>query len=112
LNYSVSYIWKDKTHDSIFGEDYFTAPEYSQVDMRLSWNDNADRFTIFGYIKNLQNKLGYDGVGADAVLTPAPGTRACGFNPGAQSPSPYYCTQSLGLTAPRTYGVEVQYRLK
>ena len=75
LNYSVSYVWKAKTPDSIFSEQYFVAPEYTQVDMRLSWNDTADRFTIFGYIKNLQNKLGYDGVGAGAVLTPAPGTQ-------------------------------------
>jgi iron complex outermembrane receptor protein len=108
LNYSVSYIWKAKTPDSIFNEQYFIAPSYSQVDMRLSWNDSADRFTIFAYLKNLQNKLGYDGVGAGAVITPAPGTRACGFN----GPSPYYCDQTLGLTPPRTYGVEVQYRLK
>ena len=108
LNYSVSYIWKDKTHDSIFSEQYFIAPEYTQVDMRLSWNDSADRFTIFGFIKNLQNKIGYDGVTAFGITTPAPGTRACGFN----GPSPYYCDQNLGLTPPRTYGVEVQYRLK
>ena len=108
LNYSVSYIWKDGTHDSIFNEQYFVAPEYTQVDMRLSWNDTADRFTIIGYIKNLQNKIGYDGVGATAVITPAPGTRACGFN----GVAPYYCDQGLGLTPPRTYGVEVQYRLK
>ena len=108
LNYSVSYVWKDMTHDSIFAEQYYVAPSYSQVDMRLSWNDSADRFTIFGYIKNLQNKLGYDGIGATAVLLPAPGTKACGFN-GVQ---PYYCDQQLGLTPPRTYGVEVQYRLK
>ncbi len=113
LNYSVSYVWKDKTHDSIFREDYFTAPEFTQVDMRLSWNDTADRFTIFAYIKNLQNKLGYDGVGAFAVNTPAPGTAACGFNPNsAGQPIPYYCDQTLGLTPPRTYGVEIQYRLK
>jgi iron complex outermembrane recepter protein len=108
LNYSVSYVWKDGTHDSIFNEQYFIAPAYTQVDMRLSWNDSADRFTIFGYIKNLQNKLGYDDVGATAVLLAAPGTKACGFN-GA---SPYNCDQQLGLTPPRTYGVEIQYRLK
>jgi iron complex outermembrane recepter protein len=108
LNYSVSYVWKDKTHDSIFSEQYYVAPSYSQVDMRLSWNDAADRFTVFGYIKNLQNKLGYDGVGANAVITPAPGSEACGFNSG----QPYYCNQTLGLTPPRTYGVEVQVRLK
>ena len=108
LNYSISYVWKDRTHDSIFSEEYYVAPAYSQVDMRLTWNDAADRFTIFGYIKNLQNKLGYDGVGAGAVITPAPGTPACGFTGG----QPYYCFQQLGLTPPRTYGVEVQYRLK
>jgi iron complex outermembrane recepter protein len=112
LNYSVSYIWKDKTPDSIFSEQYFTAPEYTQVDMRLSWNDSADRFTIFGYIKNLQNKLGYDAVGASAVLLAAPGTRACGFNQVGGTPQPYSCDQELRLTPPRTYGVEVQYRLK
>ena len=108
LNYSLSYVWKDKTPDSIFNEQYFIAPSYTQVDSRLSWNDSADRFTVIAFIKNLQNKLGYDGVGAGAVITPAPGTKACGFN----GPSPYYCDQTLGLTPPRTYGVEVQYRLK
>jgi iron complex outermembrane recepter protein len=112
LNYSVSYIWKDKTHDSIFSEQYFTAPEYTQVDMRLSWNDTADRFTIFAYIKNLQNKLGYDDVGAFAVTQAAPGTKACGFNQVGGTPQPYNCDQELRLTPPRTYGVEVQYRLK
>jgi iron complex outermembrane recepter protein len=108
LNYSVSYVWKDMTHDSIFSESYYVAPSYSQVDMRLTWNDSSDRFTIFGYVKNLQNKLGYDGIGATAVNLPAPGTRACGSNPTGS----YYCDQQLGLTPPRTYGVEVQYRLK
>jgi hypothetical protein len=112
LNYSVSYIWKDKTHDSIFSEQYFVAPSYTQVDMRLSWNDSADRFTIFGYIKNLQNKVGYDDVGASAVLLAAPGTKACGFNQVGGTPQPYNCDQDLRLTPPRTYGVEVQYRLK
>jgi iron complex outermembrane recepter protein len=108
LNYSVSYIYKAKTNDSIFAEQYFIAPDYSQVDMRLSWNDSADRFTIFGYIKNLQNKVGYDGVTAFGITSAAPGTKACGFN-GIQ---PYFCDQNVGLTPPRTYGVEVQYRLK
>jgi len=108
LNYSVSYIYKGNTHDSIFNEQYFVAPNYSQIDMRLSWNDSADRFTIFGYVKNLQNKLGYDNVGAFGITTPAAGTAACGRT----GTGPYFCDQQLGLTPPRTYGVEVQYRLK
>jgi len=108
LNYSLSYIWKAATPNAIFSEQYFIAPAYSQIDSRLSWNDAADRFTIFAYVKNLANRLGYDGIGATSVLVPAPGTPACGYN-GA---TPYYCSQQLGLTPPRTYGVEVQYRMK
>jgi len=112
LNYSLSYIWKDRTHDSIFNEQYYVAPQYTQVDSRLSWNDSADRFTIIAFVKNLQNKLGYDGVGAIAVTTPAPGTAACGVNQTSTGPQSYNCEQTLGLTPPRTYGIEVQYRLK
>jgi iron complex outermembrane recepter protein len=108
LNLSASYVWKDKTPDSIFSEAYFVAPAYSQVDMRLSWNDAADRYTIFAYVKNMQNKLGYDGVGAFAVTAPAPGTAPCGTT----AAGPYFCDQNLGLTPPRTYGLEVQYRWK
>jgi iron complex outermembrane recepter protein len=108
LNYSISYIWKANTPDSIFREAYFTAPKYSQIDSRLSWNDAADRFTVIAFIKNVQNKLGYDGVGAFGITTAAPGTAPCGNN----AAGPYFCDQSLGLTPPRTYGVEVQYRLK
>jgi iron complex outermembrane receptor protein len=108
LNFSVSYIWKDQTHAAIFNEPYFIAPAYTQVDSRLSWNDAADRFTIFAYIKNLQNKLASDYVSAVALNQAAPGTKPCGFN----GPSAYYCAQELGLLPPRTYGLEVQYRLK
>ncbi|HEY2675715.1 MAG TPA: TonB-dependent receptor [Steroidobacteraceae bacterium] len=108
LNVSATYIWKDKMPDAIFNEWYYVAPSYSQVDARISWNDAADRYTVFLYGKNLQNKLGYDGIGAGAVVDPAAGTAACGTN----SAGPYYCNQSLGLTPPRTYGIEVQVRLK
>jgi iron complex outermembrane receptor protein len=113
LNYSVSYVWKATTPDTIFSEQYDFAHKYSQVDTRLSWTDSADRFTIIGYVKNVQNKLGYDGVTAFNITAPAPGTAPCGTNPaGSAAPGNYYCDQNLGLTPPRTFGVEVQYRLK
>jgi iron complex outermembrane receptor protein len=109
LNLSASYIWKDKMADAIFDNAYFVAPSYSQVDARLSWNDASDRYTVFLYGKNLQNKLGYDGVGATLIGTAAPGTAACGTT---QAGASYYCDQNWGLTPPRTYGIEIQYRLK
>jgi iron complex outermembrane receptor protein len=98
LNFSASYIWKAKTYDSIFNEPYYLAPAYSQVDSRLSWNDASDRYTVFIYGKNLQNKLGYSNVDAQRVVTPE-----AGF--------PNY-TSAYELTPPRTYGIEIQYRLK
>jgi iron complex outermembrane recepter protein len=98
LNFSASYIWKAKTYDSIFNEPYYLAPAYSEIDSRLSWTDATDRYTVFLYGKNLQNKIGYSNVDAQAVLFQQNGT------PGTVS--------ALELTPPRTYGIELQYRLK
>jgi iron complex outermembrane recepter protein len=98
LNFSASYIWKDKTYDSIFNEPYFLAPSYSRVDSRLTWTDASDRYTVFFYGKNLQNKLGYENVTAGPIATPA-----AGFPP---------YSSSYELTPPRTYGVELQFRMK
>jgi iron complex outermembrane receptor protein len=98
LNFSASYIWKAKTYDSIFNQPYYLAPAYSEIDSRLSWNDASDRYTIFIYGKNLQNKLGYSNVQAQEVITPA-----AGFP---------HSTSNFELTPPRTYGIEIQYRLK
>ena len=109
LNYSVSYIWKDKTPSSIFSEQYFVAPSYSQVDMRLSWNDAADRFTIFGYVKNLQNKLG---LRRCRCLCSVDARRRARKLAASTARRRTIAIKQLGLTPPRTYGVEVQYRLK
>jgi iron complex outermembrane receptor protein len=98
LNFSASYIWKAKTYDSIFNQPYYLAPQYSEIDSRLSWNDASDRYTVFIYGKNLQNKIGYSNVEGQRVNTPE-----AGF--------PNYATQ-FELTPPRTYGIEIQYRLK
>jgi iron complex outermembrane recepter protein len=100
LNYSLSYIWKDKTYDSVFNEPYNLAPAYSQIDSRLTWTDAANRYTVFAYVKNLQNHLGYDGVGGGAIGAAQPGSNL-----------PLYDV-TYGLTPPRTYGLEVQVRLK
>jgi len=98
LNYSLSYIWKSATYGSIFNEPYNLAPKFSQVDSRLTWNDAADRYTVFAYVKNLQNKTNADAVAGYFITQPAPG----------------YSNQGtiLGLTPPRLYGVEVQFKFK
>ena len=102
LNLSSSYIWKAKTYDSIFNEPYYLAPSYSQVDARLTWNDASDRYTVFLYGKNLANRIGYSNVDAQAVL----------FNQNGTAAPPGTAVQAFELTPPRTYGIEIQYRLK
>ena len=70
LNYSVSYVWKDKTADSIFNEQYFIAPSYTQVDMRLSWNDQRRSLHHFRLHQEPAKQAGlrrcWGGCGADA----------------------------------------------
>jgi iron complex outermembrane recepter protein len=100
LNFSASYIWKAATYDSIFNQSYNLVPSYSQVDSRLSWNDAADRYTVFIYGKNLQNKLGYVDVSSQMVISPFPGATSSGS------------ASSFELAPPRTYGIEIQFRLK
>jgi iron complex outermembrane recepter protein len=98
LNLSSSYVWKAKTYDSIFNEPYYLAPSYSQVDARLTWNDASDRYTVFLYGKNLANRLGYSNVDAQRVNSNAAGIVTA--------------ASEYELTPPRTYGLEIQYRLK
>ncbi len=73
LNYSLSYIWKSATYGSIFNQPWNLAPKYSQVDSRLTWTDAADRFTVFAYVKNLQNKTNADAVLGYYIYQPAAG---------------------------------------
>jgi iron complex outermembrane receptor protein len=93
LTFSASYIWKDKTYDSIFNRFYNLAPAYDQVDLRAVFNDAKDRYTVILYGKNVFNALGYDNAG------------------GARLTNEIYATyQGFGLTPPATYGVELQVR--
>jgi iron complex outermembrane receptor protein len=95
LALSGSYIWKDKTYYSVFNASYDQAPSYAQVNVRATWTDAKDRYTVFVYADNLFNTLGYD----TAVGAPI-------------SASPLVVYKGYGLTAPTTYGVEFQYRFR
>ena len=95
LTLSATYIWKDKTYDSIFNRFYSLAPSYDQVDLRASFNDAKNRYTVILYGKNVFNTLGYDGVAGARLSTDA-----------------YARYQTFGLTPPATYGVELQYRFR
>ena len=98
LTLSASYLWKDRTWYAIFNRPWYQAPAYGQVEMRLLWNDSKDRYTIIAYVKNLTNAQAKDSVGATLLTQPSPGSL------------PY--DPQFGLSPPRLYGLEVQYRFQ
>jgi iron complex outermembrane recepter protein len=93
LTYWADYAWTDRTYDAIFNRSYYLAPAFDTIDMRLIWNDLKGRYTAILYAKNILNSLGYDNASAGLK---GDGTISRGF----------------GLTAPATYGVELQYRFR
>ena len=92
LTLSASYIWKDKTYDSIFNRAYNQAPSYSQVDLRALWNDASDRYTIILYAKNVGDTKGYD-YAFGTALADTGGVAT-----------------TYSYTPPRTFGVELRYK--
>ena len=93
LTLSASYIWKDKTYDSIFNRSFNQAPAYSQVDLTATWNDVKNRYTIIVFGKNVFNALGTDGVAGVRLDN-----------------EPYALYKTFGLIPPATYGVQLQVR--
>jgi len=101
LTGSVSYIYRDKMYGSIFTRSYNESPSWDQVDLRLTWADADDRYTIIAYAKNVFDDLGY--------YEGATSTRRAGINP-ALGPLVQGIATTYGITPPRTFGLEVQYR--
>ena len=98
LTYSLDYIFKGSSYDSVFDRPYYEAPSYSQVDMRALFNDRNDRFTVIAFVKNLTNVTAYDNVSGNLVVSPAAGY-------------PNY-NSLANLIPPRTYGVQLQVRFR
>ncbi|MFI4966195.1 MAG: TonB-dependent receptor [Caulobacterales bacterium] len=98
LSLSGSYIWKDKSYGGVFRRAYDEAPSWDQVDLRLVWAGNHDKYELVAYVRNLFDSLGYDAAAAAyPIAAPVGG--------GGFTQAPAY-----DLTPPRTYGVEVHYK--
>ncbi|MBS0335131.1 MAG: TonB-dependent receptor, partial [Proteobacteria bacterium] len=61
LTPEASYIWRDKQYSSIFQRSYDESPSWDQTDLRLTWKDKDNRYSIIGFVKNVFDTLGYDG---------------------------------------------------
>jgi iron complex outermembrane receptor protein len=107
LIFSVSYIWKDKTYDSIFNRPLALAPAYYTLNLRATFDDVKGRYTIIAFANNVTNTLGYD----EVTQTRVAGGTACAAAGACASQIPTE-VQATGLTAPLTFGVEFQYRFR
>jgi iron complex outermembrane receptor protein len=101
LTGSASYIWRDEQYGTIFSRSYNKTPSWDQVDLRLTYKDAKDRFTIIAYGKNILDDLGYY---EGATSTRVVGRLASG------APTVQGIATTYPLTPPRTFGMEFQYR--
>lgn len=87
---SGNYSWQDATYHGIFNRSYTEAPSFDQFDLIALWNSPNEAYRVTGYVKNVFDEQGYDGARGTVVVAPA------GIG------------QTLFLTPPRTYGVQLQ----
>jgi iron complex outermembrane receptor protein len=97
LSLSGTYVWKDRTYDSVFNRSYNLSPAYTQVNFRATWTGNDNRYSVIFYVNNLFDSIGYDGTGGLQVTGPS---------------ASQTIDRLVSLTAPRVYGVELQYRFR
>jgi iron complex outermembrane recepter protein len=97
MTLSGTAVWKDKTYDSVFNRPYNLAPSYSQVNLRGTWTDKSDSYSVILYANNVFNTIGYD--------------NSFGLNVTAAGPG-QVIDPVVSYTPPRVYGIELQYRFK
>ena len=90
LTLSASWLWRDTQYASIFNRTEFLLPAYDQTDLRATWTNTANSYSIIGFVRNVFDDEGFDGI---AAVTSASGI-----------------VQSYSLTPPRQFGLEVQFR--
>jgi iron complex outermembrane receptor protein len=91
LTLGATWVHKDEAYYSVFSREHYLAPSYDQTDFRALWNGSDNRYTIIAFVNNAFDDVGYEAAGATQSAW------------GTQS-------RTLSLTAPRTYGMEVQFR--
>ena len=107
---SGTYTWTDSTIYQPFRNPAFRVPSYGTADFRAIWNDGLDRFSVIGFVKNAFDEEGFTSTGSTnpTAIFGVP-------NPGLTVNGQTYLQQTdvaitRGLIAPRTYGLELQYR--
>ena len=91
---SATWQYRSSTFYDIFNREYSRAPAWTQTDLRATFTDRDNRYSIIAYGRNIFDQLGYEGMASDGLG---------GVAGQGQGRAPV-------LTPPRTYGIELQYR--
>ena len=103
LTLSTTVIWKSATFGSVFNRPYSQSPSYTLVNFRATWTDRANRYSVIAFVNNAFDSNGYDGSTGTLLQT---GTAPAGV------PNQELILHNFSLTAPRTFGMEFQYRFR
>ena len=60
LALSASVIWRDKSYGTIFNRTYNTMPSYYLLNLRATWTDTQNRYTVSAFANNVFNPLWAD----------------------------------------------------
>jgi len=106
LTGSVSYIYRDVQFGSLFERSYNKAPDWKQVDARVTWTSENNKQRVIVFVKNVFNDLQYD---AGAF-----GSRFVGANVNPATGASVLVNQGIfrtySVAPPRTYGIEFQHK--
>ncbi|MBV9539923.1 MAG: TonB-dependent receptor [Alphaproteobacteria bacterium] len=125
---SVSYVWRDVQYGRFFERPWNAAPAWDQWDARVRFQAPDDKYEIILFGRNLADTIGYDGgalgyrlagtidsavggqtnfvQGGVAGTTPAP----AGYG-AVRGEGPFGTVTTYSPTPPRTYGIELHYKL-
>jgi iron complex outermembrane receptor protein len=123
---SISYIWRDKQYGTLFERSYNAAPSWDEVDARIRYVSENEKYEFILYGKNIFDKIGYDS-GAYGTRLAGTVNQPCGpfcatetnFVQGVNGPVGYNTPvrgakngviSTYSVTPPAMWGVELHYK--
>ena len=100
---SGTFIWRDGTYDSVFNRQYNFQPSSTQVNIRATWTGADNRYNVILFCNNLFDTTAYDGAAGGLLQNTLPGPGVAAHEDIQFAPF---------LNAPRTFGIQFQYRWK
>ena len=87
-----SYVYRSSFYSSVFETEQNRVPGYDRVDARVTFVNADQNVTLIGFVRNVFDTIGYDGVAAQT------GSTSTGYG------------RVVSYTQPRTFGLEAQFK--